>query len=65
MMPFSFALVLQFCAMSARLRLWACVWVCTSGDSDRLKLRRRPIAAEAGVAILEPLEEKDRRLRGV
>lgn len=65
LIPFSFALVLQFCAMSARLRLWACACVCTSGDSDRLRFRRRPIAAEAGVAMLEPLDENDRRLRGV
>ena len=64
--PFSFALVLQFDAMSARLRLctaWALV--CTSGESDRLRLRRRTAAADAGVARLDPLEENDRRLRGV
>ncbi len=38
----------------------------TSGDdSDRLRFRRRATTADAGVAMLEPLDEKDRRLRGV
>lgn len=65
-MPFSFALVLQFDAISARLRLCAaCALGCTSGESDKLRLRRRAAAAEAGVAMLEPLEENDLRLRGV
>ena len=63
-MPFSFALVLQFGALSARLRLCACV--CISGEvKERLRFRRLFIMADAGVARLEPLEEKDRRLRGV
>ena len=65
-MPFSFALVLQLDAISARLRLCtACALGCTSGESDRLRLRRRTATADAGVARLDPLEENDRRLRGV
>ena len=52
--------------MSARLRLWACVCACTLGDeSDRLRFRRRPTAADAGVARVDPLDENDRKLRGV
>ena len=39
----------------------------TAGDeSERLRPRRRGTgAADAGVAMLETVEEKDRRLRGV
>ena len=40
--------------------------MCTSGEvRDRLRFRRRVIAADAGVAKLDPLDENDRRLRGV
>jgi len=61
LIPFSFARVLQFSAMSARLF----ELTLTSGDNERLR-RLRPIA-EAGVAKLDPFEEeeKDLRLRGV
>ena len=38
----------------------------TSGDgNDRLRFRRLPSTADAGVAMLEPLDENDRRLSGV
>ena len=60
LIPFSFARVLQFSAMSARLFELKF----TSGDRERLS-RRRPIE-EAGVARLEPFEDDDteRRLNG-
>lgn len=60
MIPFSFARVLQFSAISARLF----AFVSTSGDTERL--RRLRLAAEAGVARVETLElENERRLSGV
>lgn len=66
LIPFSFALVRQFGAMSARLR-FGLLTVGTSGDErERLRFRRRPAgAADAGVARLDAVEEKDRWLNGV